>query len=1827
MEDPKIAAVTEHDVQVFHTAEGTLLDDPVAEALNTKVEIKSKDAAEKKWEEEVRAQIAAKKGKPEPAKKLTKQQEEARQQQAAKEAAIRLSVGEANLDAVLAKAVIIEAVAASRKSAAQYIPEFSPLLIKLLAAPLVSALAMDLLSSFATCITSRLAPLAQTVAFTIIRSQSPVAALSKAWQSEPVDQMVIRVNRSVWVIAHQAPLEEYEFAFVFPLLEHILFSSALEGSALEDALVTLTYHSQLSALPSFPRVRLIKLLAHVMTTQSRLAHQASILLNDVCSVLSKHPLPYTDEILAIGQGILTDMVLLRTASLKALGHFNLAAATELTQSVWLASHDSLEQNAQLSKSLWAASGFSIKSDDCEKLVNFAVNEYETVRAMAGPALHGALQLHRAATSGVLKNTISRYHELLLPPRPVRDHLGNLLNITLPDEFHARVGLADAWAAIAGDLSHANCLELFDFNIHSAFADKNATARQAVLKAALKTVSGHGKELSDALIPKFQAYLDSKHTASAEHDAIRESVVVVMGALAQHLDKTDPKVPAIVNLLVTALSTPSEQVQEAVAGCLVPLVPALSADVSAALVRQLMSTLLENNTFPQRRGAAYGLAGAVKGLGVFHLKQQGILEALIEAIQDKKQAHRRESALMAFELLSTMLGRLFEAYVSGILPHLLVCFGDGNKDVRAATEEASRAIMSKLTGAGVKLILPSLLKALDDESWRTKAGSVELLGSMAFCAPKQLSTCLPSIVPRLVEVLTDTHSKVQQAGKDALTRIASVIKNPEIQNVVPLMIEALNDPNKNSHKFLARMLELTFLHVIDAPSLALIMPILQRAIRERSTEIKRMSAQIIGNMNSLTDPKELAPYLEDVIPGLKLALLDPVPEVRNVSAKSLGQMVKGMGEDKFADLLPWLFVQLKSEAGPVDRTGAAQGISEVLFALGTDRLATYMDEFVTGTSNSLAHVREGYLKLFIYLPFTFGDGFRPFVSRTIPCILRGLADNEEAVRDASMRSGQRIVDNFADAAVELLLPQLEKGMFDEHWRIRQSSVQLLGDLLFKISGCSGAKSTDDNDDDSNLGTEEARLALINTLGQERRNRVLSRLYMARSDVNLAVRQIALHVWKIIVTHTVRTVREIMPILINLIIDALGSDVSDQRVVAGRTLGELVRKLGERILSDILPILEEGLQSPDVHKRQGVCSGLCEILRSTTQEYIALFAGSFIPCIRAALCDKEHEVREAAAGAFSILHTSIGSEAVDGILPHMLLALEKPETTSDALAGLRELVGYKGNVILALLMPNLLAKRMTSFQAHALSSVISVAGPAVTKYLTQILSTLMHNLQDDKNEAWADVKEAAITLVRSVSEEESVMDFIDELVKTTKHPTARVRLVAVELLRELCETSQSDLAVYLPRIVECLARRFVDDGTDVISTAWGALNSVITNRIKADKLSYARMLRRVMGEIAADQPNHYIRGLALDRGATPFFDIYVDMILNSPDNESKLVAAEAYAEFVKYIDPAAHGGAYILKLAGPLLNNVQKYPSVSVREAVVAAIVAFVEHFSDKLKTMQVQIQSVFLKCIQDKASTRALRDSCATGLGLLAQFGKVDKMVKDLCDELKTPSTGQHESCLHALDLIAKRSAAAMAEPVRASIVAAASPFLSSNDEQQRTLSAHAVSRALEHTADTELFRATVEASILAPIAAGTANTWIIEHGRSTLLSDLLRRSAEKTMAAVDPARLQTELLRELRSDNVLVASHAGVAAAYLLRHLCVLGQEEGIPKLCQQIGAVLRDSVGTDVTVATLHALKLVFKTQQTRTDTLLGSLSPVLMMVIRQKAGPSRLVRCIAHV
>ncbi len=456
--------------------------------------------------------------------------------------------------------------------------------------------------------------------------------------------------------------------------------------------------------------------------------------------------------------------------------------------MWVSRFDEVEEIAMLGREVWDAGNFATDPDLSMRVIDDVTHPVACVRSAGASALAELLEEDADSVSAVVQVLMDTFTEKLTMTKPVMDHLGRVVQDAV-DHWEPRSGIALALKKLAPLFDVDTVASIADFLVPTALDDRNETVRNSVLDAAVHIVDIHGKQTAGELLPVFERFMDETAT-SATHDNAKQSVVILMGSLAKHLDPQDPKVRPIIRQLIIALNTPSQQVQEAVSQCLPPLVPAIKEE-APDIISSLIQTLLGSNYgYGERKGAAHGIAGLVKGLGILSLKQLDIMGRLSTAIQDKKNPSHREGALFAFEMLCNMLGRLFEPYIVHILPHLLLCFGDSVEHVRQAADDTARAVMRKLSAHGVKLVLPALLKALKEDQWRTKSGSVELLGAMAHCAPKQLSSCLPDIVPKLIEVLGDSHHKVQKAGAQALKQIGSVIRNPEIQAIVPILLKAL-----------------------------------------------------------------------------------------------------------------------------------------------------------------------------------------------------------------------------------------------------------------------------------------------------------------------------------------------------------------------------------------------------------------------------------------------------------------------------------------------------------------------------------------------------------------------------------------------------------------------------------------------------------------------------------------------------------------------------------------------------------------------------------------------------------------------------------------------------------------------------------------------------------------------------------------------------------------------------------------------------------------------------------------------------------------------------
>ncbi|KAF7728036.1 translational activator of GCN4 [Apophysomyces ossiformis] len=1611
------------EYNIWKTPEGETYVDVLKKSKKVVENRNRKGQEDQKWEEELRAELAKKKGITE-VKKLTKEEQAAVNAQLKKESEIRKNVQDVHDKITLGLQVVRALVAGNTQALDDYLVTLVRILLDAANSNVGLLTGEDLANTYlelGLCISESIRPIREAIGLATLRANK-VQPIPGRWLDEPLDDLVSRVLYRLRFITESQSLEPATFAYCFPILYQVIQqggvgynkSDAGNESSLEQvtmAIDIIGYHCGRGDSTVMPRKEMIESLLHSIKEYPQCSKNAKTSLVNLCESMVDTCLP--EEISTLLQGLLSDEFLVRHAVLQGIEILDLTDI-DYSPELWLACHDENEANAELANNLWQDNAMDVEEAYKDRLLAYAVSDSNHVRTAASTSIADAIDMYPETANDTLETIYSLYKEKAASLDPEYDKYGMVIPETLnrKDPWEARSGLALALKASAPYLHLQNAASLCKFLItDEALGDRNEVVRKQMLEAGLAAVSALGKNGVQEMLSIFESYLNTKAPDNEAHDHIRQSVVILYGGAAGYLEQNDPKVRMAVEKLIETLDTPSEVVQSAVAECLPPLIKMIKEEVPA-ICETLLKKLFHGEKYAHRRGAAYGLAGVVKGRGITALKECNIMITLKESVDNKKSYQFRQGSLFAFETLSATLGRLFEPYIIQIIPLLLVCFSDSNMDVREATSDASRVIMSKISGHCVKLILPSILAGLEERQWRTKKASVELLGAMAYCAPKQLSVSLPNIIPRITEVLADTHVQVQAAANRSLQSFGEVISNPEIQEMVPVLLEALSDPNHKTVNALSALLRASFVHYIDPPSLALVMPILERGLRERGTEVKTKAAQIVGNMASLTDEKDLVPYLSVLLPGVKEVLIDPVPEARGTAAKALGGLVEKLGEENFPGLVTELLDRLKTDSGGVDRQGAAQGLSEVLAGLGLERLDGLLPEIIANADSPRAYVREGFISLLIYLPATFGPRFQPYLGRIIPPILMGLADESEFVREASLRAGRMIVTNYATKAVDLLLPELEKGLFDANWRIRQSSVQLVGDLLFRITGIANPNKTmqalgnveeirdEDGDEDEEYGSGDSKKKqLLDVLGKERRDRILAAIYIVRQDSSGNVRQSALQVWKALVANTPRTLKEILSIMMQMIIRNLSSEHYEQRAVAARTLSDLVRKLGERILPDILVILEEGMASSDEDTRQGVMVAFSEIMATAGKVQVTDFAGQIIPVVRKALCDPSTEVREAAAQAFDTLHQNVGARAIDDILPSLLNQLEsKSESSAYALSALNEIMTVRANVVFPVLIPTLVTVPISAFNARTLASLVSVAGPALNRRLTTIISALVESCVIVTDEETLEQLSSTIqALILSIEDEDSLETLMATLQEYARDTDGKTRACACEIVATFFSESQLDASAYVPDWLHTLILLLSDPVPEVVPAAWKALNAVTKSVPKEEYEELVVPVRRSVQKVGVAGCD--VAGFCLPKGIGAILPIFLQGLMYG-SAESREQAALGVGELIDRTSSDALK-PFVTQITGPLIRIIgDRYPP-QVKTAILQTLSLLLSKVPMHLKPFLPQLQRTFIKSLSDTSSA-VVRSRASSALNILIPLQtRLDPLVAELVSGIRT----------------------------------------------------------------------------------------------------------------------------------------------------------------------------------------------------------------------------------
>ena len=265
------------------------------------------------------------------------------------------------------------------------------------------------------------------------------------------------------------------------------------------------------------------------------------------------------------------------------------------------------------------------------------------------------------------------------------------------------------------------------------------------------------------------------------------------------------------------------------------------------------------------------------------------------LANKKDAGARERALIAIRDIArhSSVSPHVEPYLIVLMAPTLTAVGDKMNPVKTAAQAAALAITKAINPNAVKALLPAIINSIRTaQKWPEKMTCLQCIEALVDSAPAQLAFRVPDLIPVVSEAMWDTKAEVKKAAYGTMEKVCNLIVNKDIDRFIPELIKCIAKP-ENVPETVHLLGATTFVTDVHEPTLAIMVPLLDRGLNERETAIKRKSAVIVDNMCKLVeDPNIVASFLPKLMPALQKNYENMAdPEAREKTKQGLETLVR------------------------------------------------------------------------------------------------------------------------------------------------------------------------------------------------------------------------------------------------------------------------------------------------------------------------------------------------------------------------------------------------------------------------------------------------------------------------------------------------------------------------------------------------------------------------------------------------------------------------------------------------------------------------------------------------------------------------------------------------------------------------------------------------------------------------------------------------------------------------------------------------------------------------------------------------------------------------
>ncbi|GAA5996681.1 uncharacterized protein JCM10292_003132 [Rhodotorula paludigena] len=366
---------------------------------------------------------------------------------------------------------------------------------------------------------------------------------------------------------------------------------------------------------------------------------------------------------------------------------------------------------------------------------------------------------------------------------------------------------------------------------------------------------------------------------------------------------------------------------------------------------LLQSLYGATTRSARTSAASSLAGHVVSTGVRSLVADNILDDLTRAAKGKSP-QEKEGAMVAFDEIFRKAGLSLGAvdpYFVPLLPVILDQYQESGKtgSIKDAAEKAAKQLQRLPPPELAPRMIEELFTYLESNAkWRSKVGALELLGMFAVTAKDQVAERLGDYVPRLVPSMRDTKSEISSTAEKIGVALCQVLTNPDIQPFVTDLVRCMADPT-TVPAAIKRLSSTVWVREIDGPTLAVVSPLLTRALAEKGNIVQRQTVVLTTNLFKLVRSPDLAAsHADAVLPGIERIIESAAfPEIRafaeeakravqksvqGASIPAIDHLTEALGDERTA--YAQLMEAVEQQTGDKVDAFAEQSIKSAAFAI-------------------------------------------------------------------------------------------------------------------------------------------------------------------------------------------------------------------------------------------------------------------------------------------------------------------------------------------------------------------------------------------------------------------------------------------------------------------------------------------------------------------------------------------------------------------------------------------------------------------------------------------------------------------------------------------------------------------------------------------------------------------------------------------------------------------------------------------------------------------------------------------------------------------------------